>query len=248
MLSTAARIADRAKWEFREWHTPSRPSFLQEELDHALLNHVPWRHGEDVLDVGCADGRYLAEFARRGARVTGIDISPSSLSAARLRGHTVAAASGDRLPFSDAAFDSIVCHKTLHLFPDPARLIGEFIRVMRPGGRIVFSSSNTRSPYSRCQALAIALTRSRNWAYANRLSARDWIAAFEARGLRTAAVYSCNLVWPLVFRVCDRWLIPNEWMRRYARWVRRVSGIPFKSPRPHALAQDFVVELVKPPA
>ncbi|MFQ5411546.1 MAG: methyltransferase domain-containing protein [Phycisphaerae bacterium] len=246
MIPILHRITDRARGELREWRRPSRPAFLQEELDHVLLEQIPWHADERVLDVGCAHGVYMNALKRLGARITGIDISLDSLPRARAAGHAVAAASGSSLPFADAAFDTLLCHKTMYLFNTPDRAIREFSRVLRPGGRIVFSGSNTRSPYARIQRLAIGLTANRNWAFGNRLSATDWIRAFTRHGLRARSVYSCNLVWPLVFRVFDRWLIPNEWMRRYSRGMRRLSRIPLRAERPHPLAQDFVVEIVKP--
>ncbi len=246
MIALCHRIADRARWELQEWRTPSRASFLQEELDRALLEEIRWLSGERVLDVGCAHGEYMKALSQRGARVTGIDISETSLKKARATGGVVAAASGDALPFADASFDTVLCHKAVFLFDSPARLIEEFRRVLRPGGRVVFSGSNTRSPYGLAQRLAIRMTHSANWATANRLSIKGWIAAFAERDMTTRAVYSCNLVWPLVFRLCDRWIIPNEWMRRYNRWVRRASGRPLETRRPLSLAQDYVVEAVKP--
>ena len=246
MLTLVQRIAGRARWELREWRQPSRPSFVQEELDAALLEGIAWQAGERVLDVGCARGHYLEQLRRRGAIVTGIDISTDCLRIARGRRFDVAAASGSALPFADGAFDAVVCHKTMHLFADVDRVMAEFRRIVRPGGRIVFSSSDTRSPYARCQAAVIRMTGNSNWGFMNRLSAGDWVTRFERQGCRLAGIHSCNLVWPLVFRVCDRWLIPNEWMRRYARWVRRRTGAPMRGPRPHRLAQDFVVEMIRP--
>jgi len=246
MIALCHRIADRARWELKEWRTPSRASFLHEELDRALLDKVRWLTGERVLDVGCAHGEYMAALIRRGARLTGIDVAVELLGKARATGGAVAAAAGDALPFADASFDTILCHKTLYLIESPQRLIGEFRRVLRPGGRVVFSGSNTRSPYGRAQALAIRMARGVNGAAANDLSIKDWISAFAKHDMPMRTVYSCNLIWPLVFRLCDRWIIPNEWMRRYNRWIRRTSGMPIETRRPSGLAQDYVVEVIRP--
>jgi SAM-dependent methyltransferase len=254
------RVLDRLRWEWREWHRPSAPSFLQEELDHALLDLVGWRPGERVLDVGCAGGQYLRAFAARGLIPTGIDIDLSALRQGHVQGPpsplhrrahppspTVLAASARDLPFGDRSFDAVVCHKTMHLFPQPRRAAAEFARVLRPGGRVVFSTSNRASPYARVAAAAIRRGRYPNWTSANDWSAADWCGAFAALGLKKTAVYSCNLVWPLVFRVCDRWIIPNEWMRRYTRWIRRVTRQPFADDRPHGAALDYVLVLTAPP-
>jgi len=246
MPALLRRLADRARWEYREWRTPSAPSFIQEELDRALLDEIPWRSGERLLDVGCGPGRYLRAFAERGLDPVGLDLSLEALRQARARHpDRVLAASGDRLPFADASFDAVVCHKTLHLFPTPLRVADEFVRVVRPGGRIVFSTSNPASPYARISTAVLRRLRAPNWGRANRWSVAEWRRAFEQRGLRLAAIYSCNLVWPLVFRIGDLWLLPNEWMRRYNRCVRRAVGLPLRTPRPCGAAMDYVIELRK---
>lgn len=248
MLAFCQRIADRARWEFKEWRRPSRASFLQEELDRALLSEVQWRPGERVLDVGCANGSYLQALKAGMVSAVGIDISLASLHRAKDAGAGLAVASGDSLPFAGASFDTVLCHKTMYLFESPDTVIDEFSRVIRPGGRVVFSGSNTKSPYARSQALAISLSRNRRWSYGNRLSIRDWIQAFTRHGLHVRRIYSCNLTWPIIFRLNDRWLVPNEWMRRYNRWIRRLSGAPLRTLRPLRWAQDYVVEVQKPSA
>lgn len=239
------RLADRARWEYREWRRPSAPSFLQEELDRALLDEIPWCPGEQLLDVGCAAGHYLSAFEKRGLRPVGLDLSLPSLRQARARQGCVVAASGDRLPFADASFDAVVCHKTMHLFPVPARVADEFVRVLRPGGRVVFSTSNVASPYARVANAALRRPGHENWGWSNRWSVAEWRRAFGRLGLRLAGVYSCNLVWPLVFRVGDRWLVPNEWMRRYNRFIRRAARVPLRTAHPLGAAMDYVIELRK---
>lgn len=266
------RVLDRARWEWREWRTPSAPSFLQEELDHALLDLVEWRPGERVLDVGCARGQYLQALFECGTVPTGIDIDLRALAEARLKGRAeqpapssasrfaladvrggapaeqavrALAASGEALPFADRSFDALVCHKTMHLFPHPQAAAREFDRVLCPGGRVVFSTSNRASPYARVAASAIHGGRHPNWGSANTWSLADWCRVFAALGLRTRQVYSCNLVWPLVFRVCDQWIIPNEWMRRYNRGIRRLTRLPLATAHPLGAALDYVVVLQK---
>jgi len=242
------RLLDRTRWEWREWRSPSAPSFIQEELDHALLNLVPWRPDERVLDVGCAHGRYLRALHERGASPLGLDLDLAALQRAVALGPSVLAASGESLPFADASFDAVLCHKTMYLFPHPDVAAREFARVLRPNGRVVFSTSNHASPYARVSAAAIRAGRHPNWGSANIWSITDWRRAFARLGLRTRAVYSCNLVWPLVFRVGDRWIIPNEWMRRYHRWIRRLTRQPLQTTYPLGAAYDYLVVLQKSPS
>lgn len=240
-----AKLVDRLRWEWREWHSPSRPSFQHEELDHALWTLIPWRAGERVLDVGCAHGEYLRRLADRRVDVFGVDVSMPSLLRARQHGRPLMVGSGDRLPVGDQSFDTILCHKTMYVFASPERTLREFSRVLRPGGRLVFSTSATRTPHSVMQRFAIRLLNNRNWAFGNRLGPATWVRLAREAGFEDARHFSCNLVVPLIFRVCDRWLIPNEWMRRYARVMRRISGMAIESRSPRRLAQDFLIVVSK---
>ena len=247
MPTLLRRISDRLRWELREWRSPSRPAFIHEELDAAILQTVAWPVGGRILDVGCGLGEYMQALARRGCNILGIDINRLALRVAVTGGNQVAAADAMKLPFADETFDGLLCHKTLYLFTDLPAAAEELARVIRPGGRLVFSTSNPASPYARVQHLATAGGRNHNWHRCNAWSVPQWCRAFAAHGLTLAAVYSCNLVWPVVFRVCDRWLIPNEWMRRYNRLIRRLSRLPPRGPRPRSAALDYVVEMVKQP-
>jgi ubiquinone/menaquinone biosynthesis C-methylase UbiE len=96
-----------------------------------------------VLDVstgtGEAAGMALPLLGTEGF-VVGADISPAMLTSARTRLHGSSflpvAADGQALPFKDASFDAVVCQLGLQFFPDPARGVGEFRRVLREGGRV----------------------------------------------------------------------------------------------------------------
>ena len=103
--------------------------------------------GEDrVLDLACGTGNAAITAARRGARVTGVDVTPSLLEAARenaaVAGVDVDWREGDvaNLPFEDDAFDvTISC--VGHVFAEPPDATArELLRVTRPGGRVAFTS------------------------------------------------------------------------------------------------------------
>jgi ubiquinone/menaquinone biosynthesis C-methylase UbiE len=102
--------------------------------------------GETVADVGCGNGAYLAELARRGfaGRVLGLDMSPGMLAAARERltsvgGGAVALITADAtaLPLPDGAADLTLAMHMLYHVPDPSQAVRELRRVTRPGGRVV---------------------------------------------------------------------------------------------------------------
>ncbi|MDP9333701.1 MAG: class I SAM-dependent methyltransferase [Actinomycetota bacterium] len=119
-------------------------------LDLAVL-----RGNERILDVGCGNGMYLAEFARREHRgaVTGMDLSPGMLSAARTRS-TVSLLVGDaqRLPFGDGSYDRVLAMHMLYHVPDRDLAISEMRRVLLPDG-VVLVLTNSRRHLQEMNAL-----------------------------------------------------------------------------------------------
>jgi ubiquinone/menaquinone biosynthesis C-methylase UbiE len=95
-----------------------------------------------VLEVAIGTGLNLPHYPAE-ATVTGIDLSPAMLAIARKRaadlGRAIDLHEGDaqRLPFGDAAFDTVVCALSLCTIPDPAVAIDEMRRVLVPGGRLL---------------------------------------------------------------------------------------------------------------
>ncbi len=107
-------------------------------IDPRLL---PARTGARVLDVGCGDGRHIAEAAHRGVYAVGLDFDAGELAKARARiGRLrVDLVVGDaaRLPFRDGAFDAVICTETLEHLPDDAGAMREIARLLTPGGRLL---------------------------------------------------------------------------------------------------------------
>jgi len=118
-----------------------------------IARHAPLA-GVAVLDVGCGGGILAEAMAKRGARVTGIDLSEKALRVAELHLHD----SGLRVKYqkisveqlassSPAAFDLVTCMELLEHVPDPASMVAACARLARPGGRVFFSTIN-RNPKS----------------------------------------------------------------------------------------------------
>jgi SAM-dependent methyltransferase len=139
-------------------HEPDRLRFA----DGAYLDHETWVRpaferlgdlpGRDVLDYGCGHGMAAVVLARRGARVTGFDVSAAYLAEARARAgaNGVAVdfvqAGGERLPFAGGSFDAVWGHAVLH-HVDLTRAARELFRVLRPGGVAVFCEPWGGNPF-----------------------------------------------------------------------------------------------------
>src|SRR5437763_16880587 len=97
----------------------------------------------DALDVGCGTGFLSLELAARGHRVTGIDLAPAMLDAARHKaaesGFGIRFQEGDaeQAPFPAGSFDLVISRHVLWTLPHPEAAIDDWIRVLRPGGRLV---------------------------------------------------------------------------------------------------------------
>ena len=102
--------------------------------------------GLDLLDLGCGEGGYGRELARRGARVVGIDGSPRLIEVARQRAASdnvtvdLRCANANQLNgIADASFDRVLASMTLMDMEDYPGAIREIARVLRPGGELLMS-------------------------------------------------------------------------------------------------------------
>ncbi len=105
--------------------------------------------GKKILDVGCGGGILSESMAARGAEVTGIDLSDKALSVAKLHllesGREVSyrKISAEALAEEQAeGFDVVTCMEMLEHVPDPASVIRACGRLVKPGGKVFFSTIN----------------------------------------------------------------------------------------------------------
>ncbi|MFB3853686.1 MAG: class I SAM-dependent methyltransferase [Vicinamibacterales bacterium] len=137
-------------------HAPGSPGFFSdldqyhfEKLHHLLrlVDFEGWR-GRQVLEVGCGAGVDLMRFARGGARVTGLDLAPSSIALASRyfeineMDARLVVGDGERLPFRSDLFDLVYAHGVAQYTPADRHLVLEARRVLKPGGTFIVQVYN----------------------------------------------------------------------------------------------------------
>ncbi len=134
--------------EFKPLHqiNPLRLDWIAQQAELA---------GKTVLDVGCGGGILSDSMARKGAQVLGIDLSVKALKVAQL--HALEAQtphvsyreiSAEALALErPASFDVVTCMEMLEHVPDPASVVSACAALVKPGGKVFFSTLN-RNPKS----------------------------------------------------------------------------------------------------
>lgn len=103
---------------------------------------------ESYLDVGCGTGALLSFFAGAQRRLTGMDLSSEMVRQTRRRpdlrqAEIVVGAADDTWPFPDAGFDKVTCLAMLEFVEELDVALDELVRVLKPGGRALFSVEDT---------------------------------------------------------------------------------------------------------
>ena len=135
--------------EYDREHELGTREFFDHVEQYRYNEYAPWMprlmefekfRGARLLEVGCGMGTDLLQFARGGARCTGIDLTPRSVEITRHRFRLYGAdgdfmiSDGERLPFRDESFDVVYSNGVLHHTPDTEGAIREVHRVLRTGG------------------------------------------------------------------------------------------------------------------
>jgi SAM-dependent methyltransferase len=100
--------------------------------------------GCTVVDVGCGDGRYVADLRGAGAHVIAVDLSKGMLDGISPPRPTAVVADAQHLPLADASVDVVLLMHMLYHVPRPALAVEEARRVLRDTGRALVAVNGVR--------------------------------------------------------------------------------------------------------
>ncbi|WP_291218591.1 bifunctional 2-polyprenyl-6-hydroxyphenol methylase/3-demethylubiquinol 3-O-methyltransferase UbiG [Hydrogenophaga sp.] len=150
-----AELAKFSDLAHRWWDPESefRPLHQINPLRLTWIDALAQIKGKRVLDVGCGGGILSDALARKGALVTGIDLSAKALRVAQLHALEAGTTNVDYLEISaeamaqqePEAFDVVTCMEMLEHVPDPSSVVRACAALVKPGGWVFFSTLN-RNP------------------------------------------------------------------------------------------------------
>jgi SAM-dependent methyltransferase len=183
------------------WREQAGPDADPFGLLSPLLDLLGDIAGSQVLDAGCGEGYLARALAARGARVTGIDLSPRLIELARVRdpGGSIDYRVADLshpLPAAAGRFDAAGSYLVLNDVPDYCGFTATLAASLKPGGRLVLALNN---PYSAVTDRHVTdyfdsgavspyrgLLESGIQAYCHHRTLENYLDAFHAAGLRLA--------------------------------------------------------------
>ncbi|HSW70576.1 MAG TPA: bifunctional 2-polyprenyl-6-hydroxyphenol methylase/3-demethylubiquinol 3-O-methyltransferase UbiG [Gammaproteobacteria bacterium] len=141
----------------RDWWDPAGPLKTLHAINPLRLGYIQTHTAlahKKILDIGCGGGLLAESLALQGAEVTGIDLNAEALKAAKLHRletleqspdlklHYQLISAEERAAQDPACFDLITCMELLEHVPDPGSIIQACAQLLKPGGKVFFSTLN----------------------------------------------------------------------------------------------------------
>lgn len=150
--------------------------------------------GKKLLEIGCGLGTDLLQFARGGAVVTGVDLTPRSIELVKRRFDLyrvkveALVADAEHLPFADESFDVVYSFGVLHHTPDTQQAVNEVYRVLKRGGSIIIMLYHKTSLHYALGTPLHALHRLSN--FRGKTAGEDWVRIYDGADNPLGKAYS----------------------------------------------------------
>jgi 2-polyprenyl-6-hydroxyphenyl methylase / 3-demethylubiquinone-9 3-methyltransferase len=126
-----------------QWWDPRGHFAMLNWIAQARAGYVPEAEGSQalLLDIACGGGLFGPHLAGKGYRLVGLDLSAMSLREAKRHGYdAVMRTDITRIPLASESVDVVAAGQCLEHVPDPAAVVEESCRVLRPGGTLVLDT------------------------------------------------------------------------------------------------------------
>ena len=134
------------------WWTPKGPMRGLHDINPVRIKYMESQvsfDGKTILDIGCGAGILAESLAKKGARVTGLDMNKAALNIARLHGETsgcsieyLVGSAESLVEEGRRIFDIVACMEVLEHVPFPHSLVRACRNLVKPGGHVFFATLN----------------------------------------------------------------------------------------------------------
>jgi ubiquinone/menaquinone biosynthesis C-methylase UbiE len=173
------------------YDNPTVQAAVYRPVHSQVLRELRAEGARRILDVGCGTGILASRIQRElgsGIQVIGCDWSAGMLARAVARNRQVAWLQADAadLPFGSEEFDAVITTEAFHWFPDQVGALGEFKRILRPGGtaHIALINPTTRLGARVLEAGSRTMGGVANWPTRTDMRGRVEQAGFRVRDQR----------------------------------------------------------------
>lgn len=143
-MQANANFFSHAVWGPRYFEVENHPGLIAERWRAAIGGD--WS-GKVVVDLGCGPGNLARALGGQPKALIGVDISEGALLTAQQHGYVPLLADVHDTPLASGCADLVVANATLHHTDDPARVLAEAARLVRPGGLLVTDEDPLRSSF-----------------------------------------------------------------------------------------------------
>ncbi|TYB84304.1 MAG: class I SAM-dependent methyltransferase [Kosmotoga sp.] len=139
--------------DYDAWYREKLGSFVDKVQKQLIEELAKPEAGEITLDIGSGTGNYSIWLARKGLYVTAIDESKEMMAISKKKVEKdnlnidMYLGKAESLPFTENSFDLVVSVTTIEFVDNPAQVLREAIRVLKPGGRLVIGVLTKDSPW-----------------------------------------------------------------------------------------------------